>query len=407
MVHKGYIMPKIKQSKKTPQTRYIKLSSFGVFIWIGLFISSWVSFVKPLFLVIFFPLLVGTFCKDAYSEYVPTTDDKKRIFSIHVSGRLSCLSYWWILLFSFVGSMLLYISRVNTSTFAGGMLAISIWLIIWFKAAAIRRAQDCGWNSWTPLIPFTGIILLFIPSEKKDNRYGPYIKKQTTVGAKSKNKTVSKTTKMLKKCVFVILSIVIIALLFWLPNIYEQRKAYATYKATAIAGFQKQNIDIKDVKFLSRKEINKVLKSSNKYYISLNGNKIAEAMKVYSYVLSLRDNIDFCQGYYPAKQLQTEYKKTFFQTGKKAENILVNAFGKEGFKLLILKTFFSNQHLRLKTIEKDYQAMKQEANKEGITDFSRTQYCQILDNMASELAQNAKKEFQTLFPGFYVKYSKN
>ena len=309
-------MPKTKQLKqKTQQTTYVKLSPFGVFIWVGLFISGWVSFLNPLFLIIFFPLLVGTFCKDAYSEYIPTTGNKKDFFSIYVSGRLSCLSYWWVLLSSFVGNVLLYICRVNTPSFAGGMFAISVWLTIWFKAATIRRAQDCGWNSWIPLIPFTGIILLFIPSEKKDNRYGPYIKKQTTAGAKSKHKKAPKTTKLFKKGIAVVLSIGIIALLYWIPKIYEQRKAYAAYKANAIAGFQEQNIDIKDVKFLSRKEINKVLKSSNKFYISLNENKIAEATKVYSYILSSSvDGADFCRGYYPTKRLQTEYNKTFFQT---------------------------------------------------------------------------------------------
>lgn len=402
MAQKNKSDPNDKQCN-TKNQKYVKLSALGKFIWIGLFITGWASFVNPLFLVVFVPLMIGAFSSLVYCEYKPSTDNENSIYSVSVTGRLGRSGYLGVVLCWCICFIVFsYMYQHTTGAFASsGMIGALALVTISLMTAAIRRAQDCGWNSWVPLIPGVKVLLLFIPSEKRNNRYGAYIQHQK-MSKNLKSKKYTKKTKVLKWFIIGALVVGLVLLSFWLPVAYEQRKAYSAYRAGAIAGFKEQNIDVKDVKLLSRKEMNTVFKSSNKYYISHNENKIMEATKVWSYILSLDDIVDFCNVYYPTKQLQVEYNKTFFQTRKKAEQILVNAYGEEGFKLLVVRTFIRNQHLRFKMIEKDYQAMKQEAGKEGITDFTRKQYCQISEKMAEELALDAKKQFQTLFPNFYV-----
>ena len=401
MAQKNKSDPNDKQCN-TKNQKYVKLSALGKFIWIGLFITGWASFVNPLFLVVFVPLMIGAFSSLVYCEYKPSTDNENSIYSVSVTGRLGRSGYLGVVLSWCICFIVFsYIYQHTTGAFASGMIGVLALITISLIAAAIRRAQDCGWNSWMPLIPGVQILLLFIPSEKRNNRYGAYIQYKK-MPKNLKNKKYTKKTNILKWCIVGALVVGLVLLLFWLPVVYEQRRAYSAYRAAAIAGFKEQNIDAADVKLLSRKEMNAVFKASNKYYISHNENKIMEATKVWSYIVSLDDIVDFCNIYYPTKQLQVEYNKTFFQTRKKAEQILINAYGEEGFKLLVVRTFIRNQHLRFGMIEKDYQNLKQEADKEGVTDFTRKQYCQISEKMAEELALDAKNEFQTLFPNFYV-----
>lgn len=50
----------------------------------------------------------------------------------------------------------------------------SYWFIF---ATGARRCHDIGWNGWVQLIPFVGIVLLFCPGDKGENKYGSSPKK--------------------------------------------------------------------------------------------------------------------------------------------------------------------------------------------------------------------------------------
>ena len=157
------------RKKKT----YIKLSTFGKFVWIGLLTSWSLTLSNFLFVLLFFVFMGLAFSNKVYCEYDPDSADTNSIIS--VTGRLSRKDYIiYILSLLFVCFVCIYI---NTIWSFGGRTLLFIEIVFeWiFCTLNIRRAQDCGLNSWFPVIPILGIILLFIPSEKKDNKYGPYV----------------------------------------------------------------------------------------------------------------------------------------------------------------------------------------------------------------------------------------
>lgn len=153
---------------------YIKLSIFGKFVWTGLLVSWSLALSNFMFAILFLLFIGLAFSNKVYCEYKPESVNTNDIISI--TGRLSRKNYIIHLLsLIFVCFVCIYISTIWS--FSGRALLFIEAIFEWnFCTLNIRRAQDCGLNSWVPIIPILGIILLFIPSEKKDNRYGPYIK---------------------------------------------------------------------------------------------------------------------------------------------------------------------------------------------------------------------------------------
>lgn len=189
---------------------------------------------------------------------------------------------------------------------------------------------------------------------------------------------------------------------FRFSSAYKQEQTYEAYKQSATNAWEQQNVDMKNVKLLSQDELIGGLKSlswSNKQFLDSNESAVKEAAFVYREILSIGGIIDFCKHNDPVKNLYREYYKNFSVTRKKAENILLKAFGEEGFKLL-KKNFYLNENILFKKFEDDYWNLKQEAEDKGIKDFNKGQYCKIADDRAVEIMSIAAKEFKTRHPQF-------
>lgn len=164
--------------------KYKKLSFFGKCLWAGLFLGLWLvqcDVISSARILGTGLLLITVFWGWAFSdklecEYIyPNSGNSnwiKKIFS--VSGRVTRLPYFL--------ALIVFMLFVVAAYAICGSLDIQ-WLtqlIIIFPTAAFmtvatRRAQDCGYSSWLPfIIPFVMVlVLLFIPGNKVDNKYGP------------------------------------------------------------------------------------------------------------------------------------------------------------------------------------------------------------------------------------------
>ena len=110
-------------------------------------------------------------------------------------GRASGAEFWKFSLF--VSLITLLLLMVEMPMIAGGHFIglllvpiVGILLVIPIISAAIRRLHDTGrsgWAYWFLLVPFIGVIILWIllasKSQPCDNKYGPYVNKGNGIGA--------------------------------------------------------------------------------------------------------------------------------------------------------------------------------------------------------------------------------
>lgn len=84
-------------------------------------------------------------------------------------GTASRPEYWWFVLFTWLGDIVLQIVRLTPLTL--------IWflaLVVPLLAAAVRRNHDAGRSGWwilTGLVPLWGLILLCYPTKIEGNKY--------------------------------------------------------------------------------------------------------------------------------------------------------------------------------------------------------------------------------------------
>ncbi|HYM34262.1 MAG TPA: DUF805 domain-containing protein [Steroidobacteraceae bacterium] len=102
-----------------------------------------------------------------------------RIFS--VSGRIGRLRYLAYLtgaylVIAFAGGILAAL-LVPTGSRAVTLVPLLIYvpLLVFFILVAIQRSHDMNWSGWTSLltlIPFVGLVWLFVPGTKGENDFG-------------------------------------------------------------------------------------------------------------------------------------------------------------------------------------------------------------------------------------------
>ena len=258
---------------------YIQLSNFGKFVWAGILLSELASLYLYQFLIVFLIFFGLSFSNKVYCNYEVKEINENDIVS--VKGRLMRAEYIAIIITYLIGFIILaHVSSFLTqhAIMTGGVIGAIFFIFFVVFSASIRRAQDCGFNSWIPLIPGAMLILLFIPSEKADNIYGPYKKE-------SQKKTDKISTG---KKIFIICSVCMIVFGFFALYSYRSqvkihKNAYNSYKQATINSFKEQNRSIKDVNFLPSEDINYVvdnLSSSNKQFLANNKYQITEVYYV-------------------------------------------------------------------------------------------------------------------------------
>lgn len=63
--------------------------------------------------------------------------------------------------------------RHKEEVLAGTIFFVGETIIVWFFASkTAQRLHDCGYSGWYQLLPIYYIMLLFIPSQPNENKYG-------------------------------------------------------------------------------------------------------------------------------------------------------------------------------------------------------------------------------------------
>ncbi len=97
-------------------------------------------------------------------------------------GRATLSEYWWFALAHFVALIALNIlGRIGSPEDFPWILPFYLYYlgtIIPFLALTVRRFHDRGHSGWMILLGLLGwfIVLIFmaLPSERRDNKHGPY-----------------------------------------------------------------------------------------------------------------------------------------------------------------------------------------------------------------------------------------
>ena len=87
------------------------------------------------------------------------------------SGRASRSEYWWFYLFIVIVSIIAQIIDylIGHQIFN---LIISLAFLLPNLAVSVRRIHDSGHNGWWILCPIYNIVLMFLPSNPSENKYG-------------------------------------------------------------------------------------------------------------------------------------------------------------------------------------------------------------------------------------------
>lgn len=143
--------------------------------------------------------------------------------------------------------------------------------------------------------------------------------------------------------------------------------------------------------------------SANKNYAKQNSALVSTASKAYGFIISNDYKaVKFCSQYYPVNNLKRKYDARFKDKKAKAVKILNNAFGDSGAKNLE-NTMMSNTSVVQtfqKQMEDDYLAVKRMAAQDGIPNFTKKQYCKMLDESADDVVREEYNKFQIMVPNF-------
>ena len=89
-------------------------------------------------------------------------------------GRASRSEFWWwqlfVMILVVVSAILEYFVIDNTYGIVTSV--VSLILFLPYMAVSVRRCHDSGHTGWWILCPIANIIMMFLPSEQADNKYG-------------------------------------------------------------------------------------------------------------------------------------------------------------------------------------------------------------------------------------------
>lgn len=159
------------------------------------------------------------------------------------------------------------------------------------------------------------------------------------------------------------------------------------------------NVNIKD----SAKKFNPVIEEQQKKYLTQNKELVSQASKAYGFIIANDYKlVKYCSQYYPVNKLKQKFDNRFKDKKLKAENILNKAFGQDGAKNF-KTSIVSNQSVQQtfqKQIEDDYVLTRKMAVADGNNNFTRKEYCKMLDESADFAVETDYKKFKLMVPNF-------
>lgn len=143
--------------------------------------------------------------------------------------------------------------------------------------------------------------------------------------------------------------------------------------------------------------------SAQKLYQMQNKELVAQASKAYGFIIANDYKlVKYCSNYYPVNNLKKKHDARFSAKKNKAETILNKAFGNNGAKEFANALVSNPDFIKAAQtqIENDYQAVKHMAAQDGVKNFSRYQYCKMMEEQADFAVQTDYKNFTNILPNF-------
>ncbi len=144
-------------------------------------------------------------------------------------------------------------------------------------------------------------------------------------------------------------------------------------------------------------------KNANKKYINENQKLVSDASKTYGFILANDYKaVKYCSQYYPVNNLKQKFDVRFKTKKQKAENILTKAYGINGPKEFEHAVLFKANTIQIfqEQTENDYLSVKKLAAQDGEPNFTRKQYCKMLDDAADFAVDEDFKKFKLMVPNF-------
>ena len=145
------------------------------------------------------------------------------------------------------------------------------------------------------------------------------------------------------------------------------------------------------------------MSSANQKYIQQNRELFLQALKAYGFIISNDyQAVKFCAQYYPIDNLKRKFDTRFKEKKAKAVSILTSGFGESGIKNIEISMLSNASVMQMlqKLTEDDYQTVKKSMLQDGVQNFTKTQYCKMLDETADVIVDTKYNDFKTMVPGF-------
>ncbi len=182
----------------------------------------------------------------------------------------------------------------------------------------------------------------------------------------------------------------------------KNNNIYVNETDTATNAKYQYNVNLSDSTNKFRTDTKNISSEQTKYQ-KQNKELVAQASKAYGFIMANDYKlVKYCSKYYPVNNLKKKYDSRFSAKKNKAESILNKAFGNNGAKDF-KNAMVSNPeviNMLQSQIENDYLSVKRLAAQDGVTNFTRKQYCKMMDEEADFAVETDYKKFKTMLPNF-------